>query len=163
MWINSKAYRAWAQQVQDFKQHVTKLFEAVNTMSSQLAEKDRQIQLLSTHVQSLLSIRNDMVKEHAASVTSAAIWRTRINELTIERAALLGRLIPGLELKVPIIQYTPSVEPPGASFDDMGDAASMHMGDADLLPMEEPMQGDPISVFDHNLDIGAAPGDTSAP
>jgi hypothetical protein len=88
-----------------------------------------------------LQHRNETLVEAIAAARSAQTRASMLqidnNALRLERAALLARLLPGLELKVPQIgRDRATVAPPGTDFEDMGDdAAAAGFANADAIPL----------------------------
>lgn len=106
--------------------------QALATVSQQyyaaIGTRDNEIRRLQAREIELLQEIGMKVASEQASGTAADIWRTRVNELTLERAELLKQLIPGLKLLVPVVERDPMVTPPGVDFSDMGDASAAMTG-----------------------------------
>jgi hypothetical protein len=126
MWINKKQHDA----------HLDLLHRTIRDLQERL---DRAI---SNSVRERAEAsRYQQIATQARTASAAAkayydLARTQNNELKLERAALLARLLPGLTLAVATVR-TGVVEPPGASLEDMGDAAAAVFADAALMP-EDP-------------------------
>lgn len=77
----------------------------------------------------------------------ASLLRVQVNELKLERAALLVRLIPGLELQVPQVgKLDVASGPPGSDFEDLGDDLVGAAAAGVDLPL--PSGGDPAILRD---------------
>jgi hypothetical protein len=97
-----------------------------------MAEKDGEIARLKGELDRRFNAHVRAIESAAAAKAYTDMWRMRVTELTIERAELMKKIIPGLDLAVPIVQSTPVVTAPGLDFGDMGDAAAAMMGYADM-------------------------------
>lgn len=133
MWINRKAYEQWVGQVRTLQAFTEGI--AASTQA-QLAEKDAEITRLRDRLDAREARHTESLRSAAAAKAYSDIWRVRVTELTIERAELLAKLVPGLNLAVPHIQQDPVVMPPGIDFEDMGDAAAAMSSYADSHPVE---------------------------
>jgi hypothetical protein len=126
MWINKKQYDA----------HLDLLHRTIRDLQERLTEANTARLLAVQRTERALEIKERAVTSAAAAKAYYDLARTQNNELKLERAALLARLLPGLTLAVATVR-TGIVEPPGASLEDMGDAAASVFADAALMP-EDP-------------------------
>lgn len=135
MWVNKK-------------QHVRELDLLHRTIRDLQGRYDIAIQRIS-ELNTDLRIHRRLA--YAADKTAAAakayydVSRLAVNELKLERAALLVRLLPGLELKVPAVHNGAIIEPPGTTFEDMGDAAASVFAAANVIPEDPDQRPDPMT------------------
>jgi hypothetical protein len=120
------------------------LKSAVTYWQTEAANANRRAIDAANRAESLerqLQHRNETLVEaianERAAQTRASMLQIENNALRLERAALLARLLPGLELKVPQVgRDRATVAPPGTDFEDMGDdAAAAGFANADAIPL----------------------------
>lgn len=119
------------------------------------------------------SLRERLIEAEArarAATVRAELMTLRVNQLQQERDALLHKAMPDLAIMTPWVGQPPIVMPPGADFEDMGDAAAgVGHAQAERIPAEpavavrsgddEPDEGLSGSIFDHI----AGPGEHGDP
>lgn len=128
MWVNKKQHAAY----------LDLLHRTIRDLQDRLDTAQRQTRDRDTTIERFRREASRANIECSAARAYYDLARLHINELKLERAALLTRLLPGLSLAVPTVR-TGIVEAPGASLEDMGDAAAGVFGDAALMP-EDPDQ-----------------------
>lgn len=121
MWIKREVF-------QELQRTATSLKELADRYYAGLGVREAVIKQLQAREIELLQEIGTKIATESRAVAVADIWRVRVNELVIERAALLARLLPGLEIVTPIVERSPMVLPAGIDFEDMGDAAARMTG-----------------------------------
>lgn len=121
MWIKREVFTS-------LRDTATKLKTLADQYYAAIGTRDNEIKRLHAREIELLQDLGIKIATEAQATTAADIWRTRVNELTLERAELLRQLIPGLKLVVPVVERDPIVTPPGVDFEDMGNAVAMMTG-----------------------------------
>lgn len=118
MWINKQAY-AHLQELN----HV-----AIRDLSQRLERAERQLIDREATIERFRNVATQARVEAAAAKAYSDGWRLQVNTLTATNAALLSKLLPDLDLKIPRVEHAPSVDP-ALDFEDMGDtAAGTHVG-----------------------------------
>lgn len=121
MWIKRSIYDTLRNTTLTLERLAKQYYDAI-------AQRDVEIKRLAAREIELLQQLGAKLAITAQATAVADLWRTRVNELTIERAKLLEKLVPGLVFPVPIVERTPTTVLPGVDFEDMGDAAAVMSG-----------------------------------
>ena len=150
MWINKHAYRDWIEQIRTLQEVVTNLQQHNEQLLAQLRVAQAENRALQESWREEVRNANELVAKTAAAQAYSDVWRVRVNELTLERAAFLAKILPDLNIPVPTVE-TPRVQSgTGVSFDDMGDDNNdLHRLD-DLVPTGRGVPlgfGDPGDAF----------------
>lgn len=124
MWINRNAYAAYRSDVERIK-------AALDAYERTLTLRDAEIRDLRHKLEVAEGAVREAVRTSAASSAYLDALRLQLNEIRLERGALLDKLY-GLKVVTPVIQDTPTTMPPGTDFDDMGDARAKMEGLADM-------------------------------
>lgn len=82
-------------------------------------------------------------RQAAVAKTAEGLYRMQLNQVQLERAELMTRLIRGIDLKVPVVEAPIAMNPDGGggvSFDDLGDTAAAVEGYKDMhdIPPSKP-------------------------
>lgn len=149
MWINKKAYSEWIAQITHLRAFIDNLHTSFQNV---VAAKDTEMATLRAAISTMQIHLNEAEKSAAVAAAYNDVWRTRVNELNIERAELLGRVVPGLHLPVPVIERDPVMSGTGIDFEDMGDVAAHHMGLADHLPVHGTPKSRDGGTFQEHVD-----------
>lgn len=140
MWINKQAYV-----------HLIELNQiAIRDLAQRLDRTERQAIDREATIERFRGEADRARVEAAAAKAYSDVWRLQVNTLTSQNAALLTRLVPGLNVVTPIVQHDPILVP-AIDFDDMGDAAAAAYTGA-------PLRSDGTEI---PADPGLVPGDTS--
>lgn len=163
MWLTRKQFELWSgsftllQQVvqrldksyDDLRAERDRLIESLKAWSTRGREAEAEVNRLRAKIASDTAMYVELHKRVASSEAREAIFRTEVNCLRLDHAALLARVIPGLDLKVPSIE-APLPGPQAVTdqglnqFEDLGDERAAAVGYKEMhdIPPSKPATPD---------------------
>jgi len=134
MWI-TRAKWEWLKTQIDYSD------KDVSWLRSRLAKSEHELTVARDSDQATARSAWDAIANARTAQLEASMLRVQVNELRLERAALLTRLLPGLTLQVPQVgKLDVTAGPPGSDFEDLGDLA-----EADEIPLSNAPNAETIA------------------
>jgi hypothetical protein len=133
MWIAKKLWLDTRERLAAALAENTLLRQRKNELEAATQAWGKENQLLYRRIDAWQDERAELVRKAASAQALADVLRVEINSGKEKEAALLAKLVPGIEMAVPRIE---SEDPAGVrmQFEDMGDAAARVHGLSDFIP-----------------------------
>lgn len=142
MWINKKAYKAWAEEVRALQGHLKTVIELAEAFDRDKDKLREQLERAEASLQAALLRETEVRGQLRTARAYSDTWRLQLNHLQLQTAEFLARLLPGYSVRSPQIEMQAEFLPPGLDFEDLGDDRAHHFGYAP----EHPMAGQPANV-----------------
>jgi hypothetical protein len=144
MWISKHVWAQLGDLVATQRDEIKSLRDQLSQRDRLVADRDAHLAAQGRELVTQAHALGQQKERHSTLQFKLELLMARLNQVQTERDQFLTKIVPELKISTPHIGYEPVLAPPGATFEDMGDAAAAVHGIDAPAGESEPLDPDAL-------------------